>query len=169
MSSKLSGKVLKYGDSIDTDVMCAGKYVGIIEPNELGEHAMEALDPQFPQKVKSAPIIVGGKNFGCGSSREVAPIALKASGVSIILAESFGRIFFRNAINIGLPVLVCENISSKVNEDEDLEVDLASGEIKNISSGKTFRGERLPDFVLEIINSGGLIPLRKKALEASRG
>lgn len=170
MNNKLTGRVLKYGDSIDTDVMSPGKYSGISLSNtqELAKHAMEGLDSEFPEKVRNSPILVAGKNFGCGSSRERAPVALKGCGVSLILAESFGRIFFRNAINIGLPVMVCEGISLKVNEGDYLEVDLGNAEIKNISSGKTFKGERLPDFILELINSGGLFPLMKKKLESKR-
>jgi 3-isopropylmalate/(R)-2-methylmalate dehydratase small subunit len=172
MQSKLSGKTLKYGDSIDTDIIIAGKYmvkISTSEPNELGKHAMEAIDPQFPQKVKNAPIVVAGKNFGCGSSREQAPVALKGAGVSVILAESFGRIFFRNAINIGLPIVECENISSKVSEGDNLEVDLTTGEIRNITTGEMLRGGKLPDSIFEIIDSGGLIPYRKKELQESQG
>ncbi len=171
MASKLSGKILKLGDSIDTDVILPTRYVvetSTSEAGELAKHAMEAIDPKFPQKVKRAPILVAGRNFGCGSSREQAPVALKGCGVAVILAESFGRIFFRNSINIGLPVVECENISSKVNEGDNLEVELVSGEIRNTSTGETLKGEKLPDFILEIINDGGLIPHRKKELGASQ-
>ena len=168
MIAEVSGKVLKFGDDIDTDVMLPGKYLGIStsETDELGKHAMESIDPDFPKKVKNSPVLVAAKNFGCGSSREQAPVALKAAGVSIILAESFGRIFFRNVINIGLPVMVCQNITSKVNEGDALKVNLSSGEVKNITTGETLQGERLPDFMLEIIESGGLIAHREKELKA---
>ncbi|MFC1929817.1 3-isopropylmalate dehydratase small subunit [Chloroflexota bacterium] len=171
MKGKFFGRVLKYGDSLNTDVIIAGKYLSINPTllDELAKHAMEAVDPIFPDRVKQSPILVGGKNFGCGSSRERAPIALKASGVTIIVAESFGRIFFRNAINIGLPVMICQNIASKVKEGEELEIDLRSGEITNLSTEERFKGEKLPGFLLEIIESGGLIPLRKKELLVTRG
>lgn len=165
--SRISGKVLKYGDSIDTDVILAAKYLlafSTRDSEELGKHAMETIDPEFPKKVRSSPILVGGKNFGCGSSREHAPVALKTAGTSLILAESFGRIFFRNSINIGLPLIVCQNISSKVQEGEELEVDIATGEITNISTGQTLRGEKLPDLILDLLNWGGLIPRRIKQL-----
>jgi 3-isopropylmalate dehydratase small subunit len=170
MMSKLSGKVLKYGDSIDTDVIFPGKYlkIGTAETEEVAKHAMETLDREFPQKVKLAPILTVGKNFGCGSSREQAAVALKYCGVSVILASSFARIFFRNAISIGLPVMVCETIYSKVREGDELEVDLATGEIANISTGEILWGEKLTGFLLELLSSGGLIPHRKKELQASQ-
>lgn len=169
MCSRISGKVLKFGDNLDTDVILAGKYLSI-SPTlvaELARHAMEAIDPRFPEKAKGSPIMVGGKNFGCGSSRERAPIALKGCGVSVVIAESFARIFFRNAINIGLPLIACEGIASRVAEGDELEVDLLTGEILNLSTGARLTGEKLPDFVLQIVQSGGLIPLRKKELQGS--
>ncbi len=170
MIKELSGKVLKFGDSIDTDVMLTGKYLEIStsEAAELGKHAMEAIDPDFPKKVKTSPVLVAGKNFGCGSSREQAPVALKAAGVSAILAESFGRIFFRNVVNIGLPIMVCPNITAKIKEGDTVKVNLSSGEVKNVTTGKTIYGEKLPDFMLDIIESGGLIRHREKELKAAK-
>lgn len=161
---------MKYGDNIDTDVISSSKYnrISPLELAELGKHAMEAIDPEFSNKARKSPIVVAGKNFGCGSSRERAPAALKGAGVSMILAESFGRIFFRNSINIGLPVMVCEDVASKVQEGDLLEVDPSSAEITNVTSGQTFKGERLPDFILEIVDSEGLIPLLKKRLASTR-
>ncbi len=170
MISEISGKVLKYGDSIDTDVMVTGKYleVPVTETVELGKHAMEALDPEFPNKIKTSPVIIGGKNFGCGSSREQAPVALKAAGTKLILAESFGRIFFRNVINIGLPVMVVPGVSAKVKEGDVVKANLSTGEVKNVTTGATMTGEKLPDFMLELLSSGGLIAQREKELTSGK-
>ena len=135
-----NGKVLKYGDNVDADVILPGKNLTIMDPYKLAEHAVEGLDPSFLKKVKEGGRILGaGKNFGCGSSREQAPIALKHAGIICILAESFARIFYRNAINIGLPILECEGISEKVREGELLAIDLESGVIKNQLRGKEYR------------------------------
>ncbi len=169
--NRISGKVLKYGDNIDTDVMCPVRYLpqfSTSQAEELGKHAMETIDPEFPRKVKCSPILVGGKKCGCGSSRERAPVALKAAGTALIVAESFGRIFFRNSINIGLPLLVCESISTRVQEGHELSVDVTTGEIINISTGEILWGEKLPDFILELLNWGGLIPRRKKKLQEAQ-
>ena len=168
MIVELSGKVLKYGDSLDTDVMLPGKYLEIStsDMSELGKHAMESIDSNFPEKVKNSPVMVGGKNFGCGSSREQAPVALKGAGVSVILAESFGRIFFRNVINIGLPIMVCLGISTKVKEGDELKVNLTTGVVRNLTTGEALQGEKLPDSIMDIIESGGLIPHRERELKA---
>ena len=168
MKTEISGKVLKFGDSIDTDVMLTGKYLDVStsETAELAKHAMEVIDPDFPQKVKTSPILVAGKNFGCGSSREQAPVALKGCGVAVILAETIARIFFRNAINIGMPIMVCPGITAKVNEGDVLKVNLSSGEIENVTTGAKLKGERLPDFMLEIIENGGLIAHREKEMQS---
>jgi len=158
----VAGKAVKFGNNVDTDVILPGKYLVLIDPQELAKHAMEGLDPKFGQKVKDGAIIVAGKNFGCGSSREQAPIALKFAGVKCLLAESFARIFYRNAVNIGLPILECPGISNKVSEGDELNVDLNRGLIKNESKKLELRATPLPGFILELIDDGGLIEHLKK-------
>ena len=163
MNSKIKAKAIMFGKNIDTDVILPGKYLILVDPNELAKHALEGLDGEFPAKAKGGVILVGGKNFGCGSSREQAPLALKYSGVKCVIAESFARIFFRNAINIGLPVIECKGISEAVKTGDELEVDFETGKIENLSSGKKFQVEKLPPFILEILSDGGLIEnLRRK-------
>lgn len=153
----ISGKVVKFGDNVDTDVILPGKYLVLIDPRELAQHAMEGVDKTFTEKVTDGVILVTGKNFGCGSSREQAPLALKYSGVKCVLAESFARIFFRNAINIGLPAVECKGVSNAVDEGDELDVDLEAGEARNLSKDKTLRVNKLPPFILEILLDGGLI------------
>ena len=153
----ISGKVVKFGDNVDTDVILPGKYLVLIDPMELAQHAMEGVDKTFTEKVTDGVILVAGKNFGCGSSREQAPLALKYSGVKCVLAESFARIFFRNAINIGLPAVECNGVSNAVDEGDELDVDLEAGEARNLSKDKTLRVNKLPPFILEILLDGGLI------------
>src|SRR3990170_7034286 len=131
----VSGRAVKFGDNVDTDVIIPGRYLVLIDSKELAQHAMEGLDPAFTKKAKAGAIVVAGKNFGCGSSREQAPIALKYAGVKCVVAESFARIFYRNAINIGLPVVECKNVSSKVAEGDALTVDLKIGLVKDESKG----------------------------------
>jgi 3-isopropylmalate/(R)-2-methylmalate dehydratase small subunit len=163
MNSKIKAPAIAFGNNIDTDVILPGKYLTLVDPNELGKHALESLDTKFVMKAKDGVILVGGKNFGCGSSREQAPLALKYSGVRCVVAESFARIFFRNAINIGLPVIECKEISTAVKTDELLTVDFEAGKIENTSNGKKFQVEKLPPFILEILADGGLIEnLRRK-------
>jgi 3-isopropylmalate/(R)-2-methylmalate dehydratase small subunit len=163
MQTKIKAKAIKFGNNIDTDVILPGKYLILVDPNELGKHALESLDTEFVNKAKGGVILVGGRNFGCGSSREQAPLALKYSGVKCVIAESFARIFFRNAINIGLPVIECKGISTAVETGDNLAVDYAEGKIENLSSGKKFQVEKLPPFIMEILSDGGLIDnLRKK-------
>jgi 3-isopropylmalate/(R)-2-methylmalate dehydratase small subunit len=157
MNMKIKGETIKFGDNVDTDVILAGKYLVLVDPYELAKHAFESLDQTFPEKAKKGVVVVGGKNFGCGSSREQAPLALKYAGVKCVLAESFARIFFRNAINIGLPVIECKGISAAVETGDELAVDFEAGEVKNVSSGKKFQVEKLPPFILEILADGGLI------------
>jgi 3-isopropylmalate/(R)-2-methylmalate dehydratase small subunit len=154
---KVSGTVVKFGNNVDTDVILPGKYLVLMDPKDLAKHAMEGLDPAFPEKAKKGVIVVGGKNFGCGSSREQAPLALKYSGARCVVAESFARIFFRNAINIGLPVVECKGISEAVENGDELAVDFDKGEVRNTSKGKTLRATKLPAFILEILSDGGLI------------
>lgn len=154
---KVFGTAMKFGDNVDTDIILPGKYLILVNPKELAQHAMEGVDPAFPEKAKEGVIIVAGKNFGCGSSREQAPLALKHAGVSCVLAESFARIFFRNAINIGLPVSECETISTYVENGDELFVNLETGEIHNLSKDQIVKAPKLPSFVLEILSDGGLI------------
>jgi 3-isopropylmalate/(R)-2-methylmalate dehydratase small subunit len=161
---KVSGKTIKFGDNVDTDVILPGKYLVLIDPIELAKHAMEGLDPAFPEKAKKGVIVVGGKNFGCGSSREQAPLALKYAGVKCVLADSFARIFFRNAINIGLPVIEHKGISAAVNNGDEITVDFESGTIQNLSQDKSFQATKLPPFILEILADGGLIENLRKRL-----
>ena len=160
---KVSGPAVKFGNNVDTDVILPGKYLILMDPKDLAKHAFEGLDTAFPEKAKKGVIVVGGKNFGCGSSREQAPLALKYSGVKCVVAESFARIFFRNAINIGLTVVECKGISKAVANGDELELDLDKGEVCNTSKGKTLQTTKLPAFILEIILDGGLIEnLRKR-------
>jgi 3-isopropylmalate/(R)-2-methylmalate dehydratase small subunit len=159
----LSGKAVKFGDNVDTDLILPSKYLVLTNPEELAQHAMEGLDPAFYKKSKDGVILVAGKNFGCGSSREHAPLALKYAGVKCILAESFARIFYRNSINIGLPVAECEGISGNVEESDNLTVDLEGGAIKNQSKNKIIHITPIPHFILEILSDGGLTEsLRKR-------
>jgi 3-isopropylmalate/(R)-2-methylmalate dehydratase small subunit len=163
MNTKIKGPAIVFGNNIDTDVILPGKYLILVDPRELAKHALEGLDPNFPDKAKAGVILVGGKNFGCGSSREQAPLALKYAGVKCVLAESFARIFFRNAINIGLPVIECKGISSAVESGDELAVDFEAGKIENRSKGKSFQVPKLPPFIMDILNDGGLIEnLRRK-------
>ena len=157
MDSNIHAKALVFGNNIDTDVILPGKYLILVDPYDLAKHALEGLDTDFVNKAKAGVILVGGKNFGCGSSREQAPLALKYSGVKCVIAESFARIFFRNAINIGLPVIECKGISSAVKNGDTLVIDFEAGKIENTSNGKKFQVEKLPPFILKILADGGLI------------
>ena len=162
---KVSGPAVKFGNNVNTDVILPGKYLILMSPTDLAKHALEGLDPTFPEKAKKGVIVVGGKNFGCGSSREQAPLALKYSGVKCVIAESFARIFFRNSINIGLPVVECAGISGAVEEGDELAVDFDKGEVRNTTQGKTLKGTKLPAFILEILSDGGLIENLQKRLK----
>lgn len=165
MKDKIKGRVWKFGDDIDTDIIIPGRYLVLTDENELAKHAMEGLDPKFYSKIKEGDIILAGKNFGCGSSREHAPIALKAAGISAVVAESFARIFYRNAINVGFPLLESEKISSSFNEGDEIELDMDKGVLKNERTGKEYKVKKLPEFMLEILNNGGLIPYLKEKLK----
>jgi 3-isopropylmalate/(R)-2-methylmalate dehydratase small subunit len=151
-----------FGNDVSTDDIIAGRYLIKHDPRELGEHAMENIDPAFSKKIKPGDVIVGGKNFGCGSSREQAPITLKAAGVSAVVAESFARIFYRNSINQGLPVITCPGVGGGFKNLNEVKVDLKGGTVRNVSTGKTFKTEPFPDFILEILKDGGLIPYLKR-------
>ena len=159
---KITGKAITFGENINTDVIIPGQYLTNLDPQILAAHAMEGLDPTFPEKAAKGVIIVAGKNFGCGSSREQAPIALKYAGVKCIVASSFARIFYRNSINIGLPVLECSSILGRVETGEELAVDLSEGTLVNLSKKESLEGVKLPPFLLDIITSGGLIEHLKK-------
>lgn len=154
---KYIGNVIKYGDNVDTDVIIPARYLNTSDPNELARHCMEDLDKTFVSRVNKGDILVGGFNFGCGSSREHAPIAIKASGVSCVIAKSFARIFYRNAINIGLPIIECPECADETNDGDRIEVDLEKGTIVNLTSGKTYKTTAFPEFIQNIIKSGGLM------------
>ncbi len=164
----LKGKVHKYGADINTDVIIPARYLNLSEPAELAKHCMEDIDSEFLSRVQPGDIMVATTNFGCGSSREHAPLAIKAAGISCIIAKSFARIFFRNAINIGLPLLECEEAVDKTEADDFLEVDLSSGKIRNLTSGMAFTAKPYPDFMAELISIGGLIEYTKKRLADRR-
>lgn len=154
---KTKGNVFKYGDNIDTDVIIPARYLNTFDPKELAKHCMEDIDKDFITKVKTGDIMVANKNFGCGSSREHAPIAIKAAGVSCVIAKTFARIFYRNAINIGLPILECEEAVDKIEQGDVLEVDFDTGEITNVTQGTTYKAMPFPEFMQNIIKVGGLI------------
>jgi len=161
----INGKAITFGNNIDTDVILPGPYLVHTDPNELAKHAMESLDPKFPEKAAEGVIIVGGKNFGCGSSREQAPLALKYAGVRCVLAESFARIFYRNSITIGLPVLACPGLSGKVEEGDEVVVNLQTGKVEDRTNGSVFQATQLPEFIMEILDDGGLIEHLKRRIE----
>ena len=154
---KAYGKVFKYGDNVDTDVIIPARYLNAPEPAELAKHCMEDIDANFIKNVKKGDIIVADKNFGCGSSREHAPIAIKAAGVSCVIAETFARIFYRNAINIGLPIIECPEAAKGIEAGDEVEVDFDSGMIYNKSKGTEFKGQEFPVFRKNIIKTYGLI------------
>ncbi|MFH1031265.1 MAG: 3-isopropylmalate dehydratase small subunit [Chloroflexota bacterium] len=164
----LKGKVHKYGADVNTDVIIPARYLNLSDPAELAKHCMEDIDPEFIKTVKPGDIIVAATNFGCGSSREHAPLAIKASAISCVIAKSFARIFFRNAINIGLPLLECEEAVDNIEAGDTVEVDLATGKIKNLKTGKVFTAKPYPDFMAGLISAGGLIEYTKKRLAARR-
>ena len=154
---KALGTVFKYGDNVDTDVIIPARYLNSSDPKELATHCMEDIDKDFVNRVKPGDIIVATKNFGCGSSREHAPIAIKASGVSVVIAETFARIFYRNAINIGLPIMECKEAAEAINAGDEVSVDFDSGIITDITTGQTFKGQPFPEFMQKIIDSEGLL------------
>jgi len=151
-----------FGDDVDTDQIIAGRYLVKLDPRELAKHVMEAADPKFASEVRKGDVIIAGRNFGCGSSRERAPLALKAAGVSAVVAESFARIFYRNAINLGLPVLTCAGVHKGFKTGNKIGVDVRVGKVQNLSTGKTFKAEPLPDFLSEIVHAGGLLRYMKR-------
>lgn len=154
---KASGTVFKYGDNVDTDVIIPARYLNVSEPSELAAHCMEDIDQEFIHKVKKGDIIVANKNFGCGSSREHAPIAIKAAGVSCVIAETFARIFYRNSINIGLPIIECPEAAKNIEAGDQVEIDFDSGMIYDRTTGMEFKGQAFPEFMQKIIAAEGLI------------
>lgn len=159
---KVKGKVFRYKDNVDTDVIIPARYLNTSVPAELAKHCMEDIDKDFVNNVKDGDIIVADKNFGCGSSREHAPIAIKASGISCVIAATFARIFYRNSINIGLPIIECPEAVKNISAGDLVSVDFDTGVIKNETTGKSFQGEPYPEFMQKIIAAGGLIPYIEK-------
>lgn len=154
---KAHGTVHKYMDNVDTDVIIPARYLNSSDPSELAAHCMEDIDSDFVNNVKQGDIIVARNNFGCGSSREHAPIAIKASGIGCVIAATFARIFYRNAINIGLPIMECREAAENINPGDEVEVDFDTGVIKDITTGKEFKAESFPEFIKDIINKNGLL------------
>lgn len=159
----VKGTVHKYGDNVDTDVIIPARHLNVSIPEELAKNCMEDIDPNFVKKVKKGDIMVGGKNFGCGSSREHAPIAIKYSGISLVIAESFARIFYRNAINTGLAILECPKAVIDASAGDTIEADLEKGIIKNITKGTTYETQPFPPFIQKIVDAGGLLNYLKEA------
>lgn len=162
LNQKFQGRVWKYQDNIDTDVIIPARYLNTSDPKELAQHCMEDIDKTFASEVKDGDIIVAGENFGCGSSREHAPISIKASGISVIIAKTFARIFFRNSINIGLPILECPEAADETDNNDTLEVNLETGEINNLTKNKSYKAKPYPEDLRKIIKSGGLIEYTKQ-------
>lgn len=154
---KSHGIVHKYGDNVDTDVIIPARYLNTASHKELAAHCMEDIDADFVKNVKEGDIIVAEKNFGCGSSREHAPIAIKASGISCVIASTFARIFYRNSINIGLPILECDEAAHEIKNGDEIDIDFDTGVITNVTTGKTYQAEPFPEFIQNIIKDGGLI------------
>lgn len=154
---KYTGNAIKYGDNVDTDVIIPARYLNTSAPEELAAHCMEDLDKTFVSRVQKGDIITAGLNFGCGSSREHAPASIKASGISCVIAKSFARIFYRNAINIGLPIIECEEASEKIEAGDEVEIDFDTGVITNKTKNESYQGQSFPEFLIKIINSNGLL------------
>ena len=160
----IKGRNWKFGNDIDTDAIIPARHLNTSDPAELAKHIMEDADKDFPNKVKAGDVIVAGKNFGCGSSREHAPIAIKAAGIQAVIAKSFARIFYRNAFNIGLPIFESEEASEKIKEGDEIEIDADKGIIKNISKDESYKANPIPPFMQELIAAGGLVEWTKKKL-----
>jgi 3-isopropylmalate/(R)-2-methylmalate dehydratase small subunit len=160
----IKGRVHKYGDHVNTDVIIPARYLTVGEPDFLAAHCMEDLDPEFVKRVQPGDVLIGGEDFGCGSSREQAPVAIKASGIGAVIARSFARIFFRNAINIGLPVLVSPEAAAEIQAGDEVEVNLSTGAIADITRGTSYQAQAFPQFLRDIIAVGGLIPYTRRRL-----
>jgi len=165
VKNSIKGKVWVFGNNIDTDIIIPGRYLTIRDPVSMASHTFEPINEDFAKKFRKGDIIIAGKNFGCGSSREEAPSVLKTLGIGAIIAESFARIFFRNAINLGIPLLEIKDISNNFKTGQFAEVDFISGTVKNINTEQTFVGTKLPQFLLDLIQAGGAIPAIKKGLK----
>ncbi len=165
---KLIGRAWKYGSNVDTDVIYPARYLTEFRPEVMAKHCMEDLDTTFAQEVRPGDLIVAGRSFGIGSSREHAPAAIKASGIAAVIAPSFARIFHRNAINVGLPVVECDGIDEETEKGDQIEIDLTEGTVTNKRTGKVYRASKYPDFMLEIINAGGLVPYTREKLKAGK-
>lgn len=161
----VQGKVFKYGNDIDTDVIIPARYLNVTDPKDLASHCMEDIDKNFINEVKDGDIMVALKNFGCGSSREHAPIAIKAAGISCVIAKSYARIFYRNAFNIGLPILECEEAADKIQAGDEVTVDFKNGTIKNVTKNETYQAEPFPEFIEQIINADGLVNYVKNKIQ----
>lgn len=162
---KIKGKTWKVGHDVDTDVIIAARYLNTSDPEILAEHCLEDLIPDILNKVKQGDVLIAGKNFGCGSSREHAPIAIKQAGFACVIAESYARIFYRNSINIGLPIIVSYEAANDIKEDEIVEVNPVTGEINNVTTGRKYQGEPFPPFMMEILENGGVIPYIKEKVK----
>jgi len=159
------GKTWKFGNDIDTDAIIPARYLNTSDPAELAAHVMEDADPEFPGKVKPGEILVAGKNFGCGSSREHAPLAIKGAGIGAVIAESFARIFYRNAINIGLPIFESPAAAQKISPGDEVEIDAARGVIRNLTTGETYQASPFPEFMRQLIQAGGLMNYVKERMK----
>ena len=168
MESVLRGRTHKYGKNVDTDVIIPGKYCNIIDPVELGKHALEGLDPDYTAKMAQGDIIVADTNFGCGSSREVAPIAIKGSGTSAVIAKSFARIFYRNALNIGLPIFESAEAVDGIENGDEIELHPETGVIKNLTKGTEYKAAEFPPFMRQLIDAGGLVPYVERRLAEAK-
>jgi 3-isopropylmalate/(R)-2-methylmalate dehydratase small subunit len=164
MNAAFEGRAFVYGDNVDTDVIIPARHLTTIDPEELAMHCMEDLDPEFVSTVRPGDLMVGGRNFGSGSSREHAPIAIVASGIACIVAESFARIFFRNSVNVGLPIVECPGVTDGAESGDIFRVDLDSGQVENVTRGRTFQGTPLPPFMRDILDAGGLMPWVARSL-----
>ena len=162
----IKGSAWKFGKNVNTDVIIPARYLNTTDPDELALHCMEDEDPEFTQKIKPGDIIVAGRNFGCGSSREHAPIAIKASGIGLVIADSFARIFYRNAFNMGLPILESPEAADDIQTGDELEVDLEQGVIINHTKQKTYQAQPTPPFMRELLKAGGLVPYVRKQMDA---
>lgn len=164
---KAKGRVFKYGDNVDTDVIIPARYLSTGDPDQLKNHCMEDIDKDFKDQVRPGDIMVGQKNFGCGSSREHAPIAIKASGISCVIAESFARIFYRNSFNIGLPIIESADAANGIQAGDQVEVDFETGEIKNITRNESYKGQPYPEFIQKIISNEGLVKYTEKKIQGA--
>jgi 3-isopropylmalate/(R)-2-methylmalate dehydratase small subunit len=164
----LKGRTWRFGDNIDTDAIIPARYLNTSDPAELARHVMEDADREFPEKVKPGDIIVAGRNFGCGSSREHAPIAIKSAGIQAVIAESFARIFYRNAFNIGLPIFESQEAADRIKEGDEVEIDADRGIIRNLTNGEEYRSRPIPPFMQELISAGGLIEWTRKKVRGMR-